>query len=167
MALSAPDFVSIVLEQEVASALVPPRRIAVALGLTPAGGGRVLVIGGPLRWVDRSELVRHGCRVDVVHTLEAAVEAMDRERYRVVVTSAHVSGEADGLRFVRGLKHAKSTAEVERARLVRLYAGVPFLVLPLEGNGEYAVFRTLESWYLGQTREVPIAQAVLRLSSVV
>lgn len=167
MALNAPGFVSILLEQEVAAALVPPRRIAVGLGLTPTGGGRILVIGGPLRSVDRSELQRHGCRVDVVHTLVDAVEAMNRERYRVVVTSAHVSGEADGLRFVRGLKHAKPTLEAEHGRLVRLYAGVPFLVLPLEGKGEYAVFRTQESWYLGHTSEVPVAQAVLHLGRVV
>ncbi len=160
--LNAARLASSLLGQEVPLGSDPPGRVSLGFTRAPPGTRKVLLIGARLPEKDRAELRRRGCSLEVVPTFEAALERMEHEQYEVVVTAARVSGDADGLRFVRGFKHAASRDfEGAEAMLMTAYARVPFLVLPLEGTTEYALFQTLRRWYLGNAESTPLFEAIL------
>jgi hypothetical protein len=120
------------------------------------------VIGGALPATAVAGLRKRGCHVDVALDFAAAVRRMRRDRYDVVVTWPHVEGDADGLRFVRAFKQVAAAPPANTdARLLEQYARVPFLILPLDGTTEFALFASAKRWFLGDTNEVPLHRAIL------
>ena len=142
-------------------ALAPPGRIAaLALDLAFDDRGRILLVGGPLP-ADVQRGLPPRLAVEQVSTLGDALERMDAQRYKLVVVSARVREETDGVRFVRAFK-AKVAIDGVAKHLRAAYARVPFLILPLEGDTEFAVFRTSSEWFLFNTDHVPLLDAMKR-----
>lgn len=142
-------------------ALAPPGRIAaLALDLAFDDRGRILLVGGPLpAEVQRGLPLR--LALEQVSTLGDALERMNAQRYKLVVVSARVREETDGVRFVRAFK-AKVAIEGVAKHIRIAYAKVPFLILPLEDDTEFAVFRTSSEWFLFNTDHVPLLDVMKR-----
>ena len=88
---------------------------------------------------------------------------MDEARWDVVVTAPDVREETDGLRFVRAFKCSASIVGSGKLTALRArYSRTPFLVRPLEGDTQFAVFESASRWFLGNTWAVPLGEAVLR-----
>ena len=142
-------------------ALAPPGRIAaVALDLAFDDRGRILFVGGRL-----PAEVHRGLppllAVEHVWSLGDALERMDAHRYKLIVVSARVREDTDGVRFVRAFK-AKAAIEGVAKHMRAAYAKVPFLILPLEGDTEFAVFRTSSEWFLFDSDHVSLLDAMMR-----
>jgi hypothetical protein len=145
-------------------ALSPPTRIPPVLAaLDPSWAPSILVIGGALPARDEHELRRRGCRIHPVGDLASGLDAMSSMRWDAVAVSAGVQSETDGLRFVRSFK-CRDPAELPAAvgGLAVRYLKVPFIVLPLPGTTEFAVFRSGFDWRLGDAAANPIASIILR-----
>jgi hypothetical protein len=142
-------------------ALAPPGRIsALALDLAFDDRGRILVVGGPLpAEVHRGLPPR--LAVEQVSSFGAALERMDSHRYKLVIVSPRVREETDGVGFVRAFK-AKVAIDGVASRIRSAYTRVPFLILPLEGDTEFAVFRTSSAWFLCSTARIPLLDAIKR-----
>lgn len=140
----------------------PPRRLRLDLTLAPADGLKILAIGGPLDPGTHSELVMRGCVVDVVTDLGAGLGQLHAARFDVVTVRPTIEVQGDGVRFVRGLKSLTKVFDEGRVGYsAGPYDAVPFIILPLEGSREFAMFRDPQRWYLGDTLEVPLFRAIL------
>ena len=148
--------------QEVPLSLDPPRRIALALALAPTRQPTVLCIGGPLPSATETMLLSHGCGIETVGTLADGLREMTKRRYDVVVVRPTHQVDGDGVRFVRSIKSGgPSKSQTPVAFVASAYRQVPFLILPMTGTTEYALFKNSKIWFLADTDEVPIARAIL------
>ena len=126
---------------------------------------RVLLVGRALDVTTRSAITGAGCELVEVGSVSEALREMLSSLFDVVVVQASVMRNLDGLRFVRQLKNQESKSDFLNFREMRyIYDSVPFLVPPLEGTSEYAVFEARDVWYLADTTEVPLGEAILRAS---
>ncbi|MDP1827598.1 MAG: hypothetical protein Q8L48_30280 [Archangium sp.] len=123
----------------------------------------VLVIGRDLPVHDRKFLEKTGL-VECVATLESGLARMAEARWDVVVVAPDLREETDGLRFVRAFKCSPSIfgASAPLLALRDQYGRTPFVVRPLEGDSQFAVFESASRWFLGNTWAVPLGEAVLR-----
>jgi hypothetical protein len=81
----------------------------------------------------------------------------------VVVVAPGLRQETDGLRFVRAFKCSESiAASAQLLALRERYVRTLFVVRPLEGDSQFAVFESASRWFLGNTWAVPLGEAVLR-----
>lgn len=143
----------------------PPRQLFDGLHLDTDGPKRVLSVGRPLDPPTRRALLEAGCELHAVPTVGDALREMLTSFFDVVVVRASVMRNLDGLRFVRELKNRESDAGFIDLRGLRyIYDAVPFVVPPLEGTSEYAVFEARDLWYLADTTVTPLDEAILRVS---
>jgi hypothetical protein len=153
--------VDVLLEQS--PALAPPASWLPTVMLAFDWQPSVLLIGRDLPRRDRAFIEKTGI-VERAATLEAGLTRMDEARWDVVVTAPDIRDETDGLRFVRAFKCSESIVGGS-AKLVALrarYSHTLFLVRPLEGDTQFAVFESASRWFLGNTWAVPLGEAVLR-----
>jgi hypothetical protein len=143
-------------------ALVPPSvwtpPAAVSFDWQPS----VLVIGRQLALRDRVQIERTGI-LERVPTLQLGLQRMAEAYWDVIVVSPGLREEADGLRFVRAFKVASKLIG-EPPELLELrgrYLRTPFLVQPLPGDTEFAVFQSASRWFLANTWAISLASAVL------
>lgn len=122
----------------------------------------VLVIGRNLPARDRAVIQQRGI-IECVPALEAGLARMAEARWDVVVVAPDIRAETDGLRFVRAFKCSASIAGASQPllELRDRYAKTPFLVRPLEGDSQFAIFESASRWFLGNTWAVPLGEAVL------
>jgi hypothetical protein len=126
------------------SPVIPARRIPLKLGLDHHWRPAILVVGGPLPPLDEVRLQRHGCEVEVVHQLGSALARLIGKPWDVVAIHPTIKSEGDGVRFVRSFKGiVPELLPDEVSPIVHQYACTPFVVLPLQGDSEFAVFRTI------------------------
>lgn len=153
--------VAVLLAQQ--PALAPPRdwrpRVDVAFDRRPS----VLVIGRGLAAGDRSALERSGVVFEHVPTLDDALTRMEAGTRDVVVVSPAIAEETDGLRFVRAFKCSDALvgASDSLQALRKRYARTPFVVQPLDGDSQFAIFESGARWFLGNTWSMPLPKAIL------
>jgi hypothetical protein len=137
------------------------------LGVLDHGKKRVLSVGRSLDPQTRAAITGAGCELFEVPSVSEALREMLTSLYDVVVVQASVMRKLDGLRFVRQLKNQESNSDFMNFRGLRhIYDSVPFLVPPLEGTSEYAVFEASDVWYLADTTEVSLGDAILRATEL-
>jgi CheY-like chemotaxis protein len=147
------------------SAQSAPSEVLEEFQLEDGAARRVLSVGRPLDPTTRKALLGAGCELNEVPTVADALREMLTSLYDVVVVRASVMRNLDGLRFVRELKNRESAAGFIDLRGLRyIYDVVPFVVPPLEGTSEYAVFEARDLWYLADTTQVPLDEAILRVT---
>ena len=95
-------------------ALVPPRRWSVVTDLAVERRGSVLVIGAQLE-KRVAMAVAAAAEVEHVSTIARGLELMSWKTWNVVVVSAGVAEESDGLRFVRALKCSETLVGASEA----------------------------------------------------
>ena len=135
------DAVDVVLDQEVPQSIVPSRAIALGLHISENWHPMVLVIGGKLPEHDFVELNRRECRLDIVVKLAEGMQALHERSYDIIVSHPNVEDEADGIRFLKALKFTDYNGPDKTVRFVAdRYSAIPFLILPVAGTAEYAVF---------------------------
>jgi hypothetical protein len=144
--------------------LPPPKPLRLALDLAIPRDTRLLVIGGPLPAIDFMELTRRSCAIVTVGSIAEGLERLHREAWNAVAVSPTLRAEGDGVRFVRSLKRT-TMLPTELADLVPRYAQISFVLLPLSGTTEFAIFRTASDWHLGDTQRVPLSRAILHAMS--
>jgi hypothetical protein len=143
-------------------ALVPPSvwtpQVAAAFDWQPS----ILVIGRDLPSKDRALIQRTGI-VDRVPSLQLGLQRMAEAQWDVIVVSPGLRDDSDGVRFVRAFKIARKVvgAPIELLELRRRYLRTPFLVQPLPGDCEFAVFQSASRWFLANTWSISLATAVL------
>lgn len=156
--------VEIILDQIVPVSEVPPRALRLGLGVQATEGLSILCVGAGLPVPDAEALLASGCQLARVGTLVEAIVAMGQSDYDLVAVSPSFDDEADGIQFVRVLKVGDVTQIDESiGGIASRYQQVPFVILPLEGSSEYAVYETSDEWYLGDASELPLARAILAL----
>lgn len=123
----------------------------------------VLVVGRGLAKRDRAAIERTGV-VEHCATLHGGLTRMGEAKWDVVVVSPSIAEETDGLRFVRAFKCSTGLvgASEHLRELREQYRRTPFLVQPVEGDSQFAVFRSATRWFLGNTTAVPLSEAILR-----
>lgn len=123
----------------------------------------VLVVGRDLTKRDRAIIERSGV-IEFAPTLQGGLTRVGEARWDVVVVAPSIADESDGLRFVRACKCSSvlvgGSGQLEQLR--ERYGRTPFLVQPLEGDTQFAIFHSSLRWYLGNTSAVPLAEAILR-----
>lgn len=156
-----------VLSQEVSVSSVPPRRIALSLALAPSWTPSVLSIGGSLPLRTQQALLLRGCEVTVAVDLVEGLRMMGGGRFDVVVVRPTVQVEGDGVRFVRSFKSGhRSSFQAPAVFVAKQYEKVAFLILPVDGTSEYAVFKNPKIWFLADAIEVPIERAILNAGGI-
>ena len=130
--------------------------------LEPVGPLSVLSVGSNLDRAVREKLVEGGCEVAAVATLADALSSMELQFFDAVVVDPHVDGDGLGVKFVRAIKHGIHEREHSLEFLVLRYARVPFVIRPVPGDTQYAVFFSGGEWYLSDSLETSLADAVLR-----
>lgn len=94
---------------------------------------------------------------DVVHVtaIDAAWAAVTSRDFRTIVVAPHVEGESDGLRFALSVKEGATSRdgppEVDPA-----YRRKAFLLLPVPGDDQYAVWRSQTRWVLAEGNDAAI-----------
>ena len=142
-----------------APSLVPPGRFRF-VQVAPAfeEPGRLLLVGDPLP--DKTQRQLSPISMRRVSSLAGALEAMEEHPWRLVVVSPRVRETTDGLRFVHAFKAARPLDGVAYQALRRRYAAVPFLIQPLPGDTEFAVFYSATEWCLGDTDTTPLVSTI-------
>lgn len=142
--------------------LEPPSFLSVVPGLDSAWKPDVLIIGDALSSWDTHELLARGCELQLTSTLAEGLRAMMDFQFDVVVVQPSVDAEGDGVRFVRAIKARASGDAHSAVFLAQRYRDVPFVILPLTGDSEFAVFRSGTSWSLEHARKTSVADAILQ-----
>jgi hypothetical protein len=126
----------------------------------------VLLIGRDLLPRDRALIERTGV-LERVTTLAQGLARLGEARWDVVVVSPSFVDETDGLRFVRAFKGSTALigASEQLRQLRERYQRTPFVVQPLAGDTQFAVFNSATRWFLGSTAAVPLAEAILRCAA--
>jgi hypothetical protein len=147
----------------------PPGLVDVDMARTDRLSKLVLAIGAPIRKRDRGVLADLQVELQQARSLEegldalAAVVAVGRVPDAVVV-DANANGPGFGLRFIRQIKRAlRNELPRELAALCAAMTEVPFLIPPLGGDVEYAVFTTPSQWFLGRTDDVSFAKLLAHI----
>jgi hypothetical protein len=122
----------------------------------------ILVIGRDLPRSDRAFIEKSGV-VECVPGLQQGLSRMAEARWDVVVVAPGLREETDGLRFVRAFKVSESIAGAspQLLELRTRYRRTPFLVQPLDGDSQFAIFESATRWFLGNTWAVPLREAIL------
>jgi hypothetical protein len=142
-----------------APAFAPPGIASVvelALGFDEPGS--LLIVGAPLPDQVRRNLWPQ-LAVRQVLSLGDALEAMDAQEWKLIIVSPNVRETSDGIRFVHAFKASKPLDGVA-GQLRRRYAKVPFLIQPLPGDTEFAVFKSTSDWSLRDVRKTPLVSAI-------
>lgn len=134
-------------------------RAALAFDWRPS----VLVIGRELSRHDRARIEQVGV-VEFVPTIAHSLIRLGEARWDAVVVAPAITDDADGVRFVHAFKsHATAIGGSSTlADLQAQYARVPFLLQPLKGDTQFALFVSAAKWFLGTTDEVPFGEAILQ-----
>jgi hypothetical protein len=142
------------LDQERAS---PDRRriTALALALEEIPTRSALVMGGTLPFAEVARLRARGWSVRSALDLASARACLASATFEAVLVFPNVERVGDGVAFVASLK---PTASRERSP----YAELPMVVLPLDGDTEYALFRSHVDFELLDSRRVSFAEALDR-----
>ena len=131
----------------------------------------ILVVGRDLPRGDRARIEKTGV-IERVETLQRGLQRMSDARWDVIVVAPELRDETDGLRFVRAFKVSQAIvgASDQLAALRERYRRTPFLVQPLVGDTQFAIFESASRWFLGNTWAVPLARrgrVVVRPAGVV
>jgi hypothetical protein len=102
--------------------------------------------------------------VEGAGSFSAGLQTMHFARWDVVVVAPTVQHEGDGVRFVRSFKRTDAALlPAAVANIVPLYQRVPFVISPIPGTGEYAIFETSTKWSIAEAEQTPLTYAILRL----
>lgn len=144
------------------ASLPPPRPPRATAALDAHWVPAVLSIGGALAEADQVVLEQRGCLIEVAPDLAAGLAALMARRWDIVAVHPTIDADADGLRFVRALKCRPAEAfSVGLGAVVRKVAAVPFVILPLAGSTEAAVFRSATDWGLAEVGSGGVAKLLL------
>ena len=154
------EFTDGIPETAVLPRLGPPRR-PVAVGLGHPRDPGVMVYGRLPKPIER-ELVERGARILAVSTIPEAVRALAYESF--VSVAVDPSAES-GIALVKAIKLEESPIAGQEELLLRAgwrQRNVPFVILPLPGDDEYAVIvAPPKGAFLERT--LPISRALLDL----
>ncbi|MGV3621391.1 MAG: hypothetical protein ACO1OB_11275 [Archangium sp.] len=154
---------SLALQLDFASA--PPSRFHVDVAAAaPASRARVLCIGQRLTPRVTKALAMSGCELRTT-TLNDALECLHQHAWRVILIAPTIDVEGDGVRFVRTFKSETRFIGVpaQLAALPSRYVDTPFVVLPLSGDTQFAVFTRPGRWSLGNLEHFDLREVVLTL----
>lgn len=127
-------------------------------------GPSVLVIGAPLPSADGLQLQDQGCLLGLAGTLTHALDHLAQARWDVIVLPPTLGVDGDGLRFVHTFKKRPLDTLPDRLRAVVVrHRAATFVVLPVEGTTEIAVFRGQEEPELRDRGVFAVARVILEL----
>jgi len=127
------------------------------------GGGDVLLIGLGLPGEAMAELVRQGCVLTRARDMREGLRWLRQSAFMVVVVAPGIDEEGDGVRLVSAIKNQQPWT---LGLLGFRYEAVPFVILPLADQREFAVIRAPDDGVLTSTEEVDLARAILRAHSL-
>ena len=153
--------VTALLEGNPLEALPRPRRLRLNTSLTTAGASGVLVVGGDIPDEARLTLLEYGHTIEIVSTVPDALQRMRKQRFISVAVHANVQEDGDGIRFVQAFKRSLHLGSTSVLELARHFSTVPFVILPLTGTTEYAIFWSICDWWLGDECMVSLSDALL------
>lgn len=138
-----------------------PRPLPVRPGLEASRAPRILVVGVPFAGMGR-RLRELGFEIEAVYRIGEACRAMAATEFAMICVNPHVEGDADGIRFVRSVIGQPADAAVDRhwAALRFRYAQTPFIIFPVPGDTQYAVFLSIHRWKLLETDRLAIVAAI-------
>ena len=123
----------------------------------------MLVIGGELGAADLREFESEGFVLVRVEDTAEGLSAMIERRFAAVLVAPTFSTEGDGVSFVRMIVHNSTDLTGADGALGDRYDRVPFLILPLAGEDEFAYVDVSGACSLLRRRDVSIAATVTHL----
>lgn len=144
-------------------AAMPAPVVPIVLDLDMPWKPAVLVVGAALPTFEAVALAERGCAVETAHSFAGGLQRMHVAQWNIVVVAPSVQTEGDGVRFVRSFKNATlQSLPPSIADLIPRYKTIPFVIMPVGGSTEYAVFRTSTQWELADSSITPLSRPILK-----